>query len=83
MTAPHREDFAAWLNDPVTRWVLQGFSAAAETQKAAWAETSWSSGMASQGALSELRTRADAYLAIADVQYEQICDQLGEKPRDE
>lgn len=80
---PSREDFARWRDDHVTRWVMQAHRAAADANRESWARSSWETGKASEGALRELRTRADAYLAIVDADYESFCDMLGETPRDE
>lgn len=81
--APHREDFARWLDDPVTRWVLRALEAGAEKQRAAWSQASWDNGHANPALLQELRVRADAYRAVAESNYEGFCDMLGDEPRDE
>lgn len=78
-----REDFARWLADPVTRAVMAAHRATAEANKEAWTQQSWVNGQANPLALLELRTRADAYMAIVDMTYEGICEAIGEEPRDE
>jgi hypothetical protein len=54
-------EFEAWLDHPITRWVMDGCRIAAASAKAAWVEASWESGKADEKALTELRTRADSY----------------------
>ena len=63
---PSPDEFDAWCEHPVTRFVAAGYLAAAEAQRDAWATMSWSSGHADPVALNELRTRADAYLAFLE-----------------
>jgi hypothetical protein len=81
--APSRDDFARWLEDPVTRWVQAAHAKLADDNKAEWIRASWENGAASEAFLRELRTRADAYLAITQTTYEGYCDALGEQPNDE
>jgi len=52
----------------------------AATQREAWITGSWDNGIADKEALAELRVRADAYMAIVEVEYERICEVLGEEP---
>lgn len=80
---PSRDDFARWRDDRVTDWVIRAHLAAAETNRTAWTEASWNGGACSKEMLLELRTRADAYLAIAETGYEGFCDMLGETPDEE
>jgi hypothetical protein len=64
------EEFAQWREDPVTQGVLGTLGAMAETQKQGWLEASWEGEVADPLLLKELRTRADAYLALAEGSYE-------------
>lgn len=80
---PSREDFARWQADRVTQWVMAAHRAAADANKAAWVDQSWVGGACSRDVLTDLRIRADAYLAIADTSYEGFCDMLGEEPNEE
>lgn len=80
---PSRDDFARWRDDHVTRWVFRGLEAEAANQKAEWDGISWGNGKANQAALDELRTRADAYRAMAETTYEGFCEVLGETPSDD
>lgn len=73
-----REDFARWLDDPVTDWVMRAHRAMAAANRAEWERISWDNGIANQAALSELRTRADAYMAIAEMTFESVADANGE-----
>ena len=68
------EEFASWRDDPVTEWVVAELSRAAEAQKAAWTEHSGDSGQCDPLLLNELKTRADAYRALADLSYEDIAE---------
>jgi len=63
---PHPEDFAAWCEHPVTRFVASVWAKAALKQRDAWTEMSWESGQVDPIALTELRTRADAYRAFLE-----------------
>lgn len=63
------EEFAAWHDDPVTRWVIAACRKAAEENKEAWVEASWGGGNADPLLLNELRTRADAYQALSETTY--------------
>lgn len=69
-TAISEEEFLAWHDDPVTRWVMEGATKAAAKNKLAWTDGSWATGRADQDALNELRTRADAYLALVETDFE-------------
>jgi hypothetical protein len=64
------EEFLSWFDDPVTRWVLDACRKASEENKLAWLEASWDTGSADQALLIELRTRADAYQALAETRWE-------------
>lgn len=66
------EEFAAWRIDPVTEWVIAELAKAADAQREAWLEHSWSSGQADPTLLNELKTRADAYSALAELSYEDL-----------
>ena len=78
-----RDDWQRWRDDPVTRAVIEAHLATAEANKAAWVAASWENGVASQANLIELRARSQAYLAIPEMTYEDLCQTLGVEPRDE
>lgn len=78
-----RDDFERWLDDPVTKLVMRAFLLAAEKNRDAWIKASWDGGACSKEMLSELRTRSDAYRAIAETNYEGFCEMNGEIPHDE
>jgi hypothetical protein len=68
---PSQDEFAAWCEHPVTRFVAQGWLEAAMRQRAAWSEHTWMSPIGPQAEdlqllLVELRTRADAYMAFLE-----------------
>lgn len=79
---PSRDEFARWLDDSVTRYVMRAHLAMAETNKAEWTRVSWDAGHANPALLSELRTRADAYRAIAEMTYESVVDANGDEPNE-
>jgi hypothetical protein len=80
---PSREDFTRWLGDSVTAYVMRAHLAMAETNKAEWLRVSWEAGHANPALLSELRTRADAYRAIAEMTYDALCDANGDEPNED
>jgi hypothetical protein len=66
------EEFAAWLADPVTEVVIKAHADMAEQLKQGWLDATWLTGTADPLLLIQLKTRADAYLAIAECSYEDI-----------
>ncbi len=80
-SAPSREEFDAWFDDPATQFVLAAFAGIAAECKAEWERKSWEGGAADPVLLTELRARADAYRAIAETDYTGFCEQLGLEPR--
>lgn len=70
---PHPEDFAAWCEHPVTRFVAAAWMHAAQAQCEAWMAASWSQGVADPAKLIELRTRADAYSAFTETGLDQYA----------
>lgn len=73
---PTRDEFDAWADHHVTRFVLAALERAAQAQEAEWRYWSWEMGKADPGQLSALRTRADAYRSIAETGYEGFCEWL-------
>ena len=71
---PSPEDFAAWCDHPVTRFVATAFRDAALVQKQAWTDASWKAGKADALQLAELRTRADAYNAMFQTTLPQFAE---------
>jgi hypothetical protein len=65
------DDFLAWQDHPVSRWVFAAVERAAEAQKAEWERQSWEAGDVSPLVLMELRTRADAYRALFETTFDQ------------
>lgn len=74
------EDLETWLDQPVTRWILQALRTSAEEQKQAWVNHSWDSQTADPQLLKELATRADAYLAVEQTDYLKWCEIHGHDP---
>jgi hypothetical protein len=79
---PSREEFDAWLDHPVTRFVLGALERQAQAQEAEWRHWSWEVGTADQRQLDELRTRADAYRSMAETSYEGFCEAMDDDHRD-
>lgn len=67
--SPSEEEYEAWRDNPVTRWVMAACERAAEDNRQLWIDQSWEGGNADPNALIELRTRADAYRAIIECDY--------------
>jgi hypothetical protein len=79
------DEFQDWRDHPITQWVFEAIRKGAEAQRAAWIDASWGEG-ASWGEsksdpmlLCELRTRADAYMALVDTPFERWSE-LHEHP---
>lgn len=64
--SPDPEDFAAWCEHPVTRFVAAAMARAAERQRDEWTRQSWGQGACDPIELNTLRTRADAYMAFLE-----------------
>ncbi len=79
-SAPGREEFAAWRDDPVTLFVFAALRNAAAEQKQAWDDVAWHGGEANEKLLTELRTRADAYESLDAGDYEDFCAWAGVEP---
>lgn len=75
--APDRDSFAAWRDQPVTKFVFAAMRAAEQAQQEMWLEASWRSGTADPVALAELRARADAYASLEEATYEAFCEWAG------
>jgi hypothetical protein len=68
------EEFAAWREDPVTAWVMGELGKAADAQKEAWMVMSWEGNVTDPIELQILKTRADSYRALAEVEYDQLAE---------
>lgn len=77
---PSSEDFQAWRTHPVSQWVMEILRASATSHEAEWRKVSWEGGKADPLLLLELKTRADAYLAIEETTYEGWCASAGVDP---
>ena len=71
---PHAEDFAAWCENPVTRFVARAFERAANKQREAWTEETWVTGVAEPESLAVYRARADAYMAFLETGLERYVE---------
>ncbi len=74
------EDFARWRDDAVTRWVFKAIEASIDDQKALWLAKSWELNDPKPGLLIELRTRADAYRSLIEIDYKGWANLSGEEP---
>lgn len=79
-TAPSRDEFKAWRDDPVTRFVMAGLTRNAEECREQWLARSWGTGTADQLDLTGLRERADAIMGFVDCSYEGWRETLGVEP---
>lgn len=82
ITAPSREEFTAWRDDPTTRFVMAALARNAEECREEWLRQSWQTGEADQNALTGLRERADALLGFT-ADYEAFCETLALEPEPE
>lgn len=77
---PSREDWEAWKENPVSQFLFLALRKAAARQQAEWLSQSWQAGKADPLALCELRTRADAYLALEETDHERWIEINAEHP---
>lgn len=70
------DEYEAWLEHPVTQWVMEAFEAQAGKQRRGWEEASWIAGECDPLMLNELRTRADTYKAMREAGYSDILNAL-------
>lgn len=80
MPHPSREDFEQWRDNPVTRWVFAALKTAADENKELWVMQSWEERKLDPLELSDLRVRADAYMAMAETEYQGWVDFNGGEP---
>lgn len=78
-----RDEFDAWLKEPVTRWVFAAVANAREAEKAEWMRQSWGNGSADQHVLTVLKTRADALGELVDNDFETWSLWNGEEVEDD
>jgi hypothetical protein len=69
---PTEEEFIAWRDEPVTQWVMAAFRKTAEDVGDAWSAKAWGTGVADQEELLVAKTRADAYMAVEEMSYENL-----------
>lgn len=70
MNTPSEEEYTVWREDPVTRWVLLLCRKTAHQAFEAWSQGAWQSATADEKELIRDRTRADAYLALEQTDYD-------------
>jgi hypothetical protein len=81
-SAPSRDEFAAWRDDPVTQFVMRALEHNADECRREWLRVSWEGGNADQRQLDGLRERSDALLGFT-ADYEAFCETLGLEPEEE
>ena len=77
---PTKEGFLTWRDNPVTQWAFRALQAAAEAQRQGWTKASWEEANPDPLLLTELRTRADAYLALEETEYDAFCAMNDQDP---
>jgi hypothetical protein len=80
--APSRDEFVAWRDDNVTRFVMAALERNADECRDEWLRLSWEGGEADQRKLDGLRERSDALLGFT-ADYEAFCETLGLEPEQE
>lgn len=76
------EDFIAWREHPVTQWFMAAFRNSAEICEREWKDVSWTSGIADQAALNELRAKAVTFAAVHEATFDDIQARQDEHQRD-
>ena len=74
------EEFEAWCEHPVTRFVAAAYQQAAEEQREGWLRASWDGGEADPKTLVMLKTRADAYRAFVETDWAHHAAMLQAEP---
>jgi hypothetical protein len=80
--SPSRDEFAAWRDDPTTRFVMYALQRNADECRDEWLRLSWEGGEADQRKLDGLRERSDALLGFT-ADYEAFCETLNLEPEQE
>lgn len=71
------DDYAQWLDNPVTQAVFQALTKQAEDAKAEWLKASWETGNVDPQLLADLRARAETASDICELTYEELEAALG------
>ena len=66
---PDPEEFAAWCESRVTRWVATAWKTMADAEQQYWIENSWGSGEADPIKLAAARASARAYLSMLEANW--------------
>jgi len=69
-----REDFASWLDNPITVHVFRVLKKVADKAKEKWVVASWDQGEVDPVLLADLRARAETINDLITVSYEDIDD---------
>lgn len=77
-----KDDFEAWLANPVTEYVMRAMGAARDGVKADWIAHSWDGGSCDPLTLERLRTRADTLEGFTVLEYEAVQSLNGDSTED-
>ncbi len=75
---PHPDDFDAWCEHPVTRFVATAMERRALRTRDAWIAASWGGGVCDPNYLIELRGRADALMTLLEAELSDYAKQFEE-----
>lgn len=75
-----RDDFTAWLDHPVTKWVLSAFGEQAGALRNDWIDAAWNMNRLDLVEKTQAHTRWDMLSMFADLTYEDACGYAGVKP---
>lgn len=77
------DDFEAWRDHPVTRWLLTAFGSQAEAIKEGWEQAAWHNDQLDPIDKTRAHARWDILDALSTLSYEDACEYAGEKPEGE
>jgi hypothetical protein len=80
LIAPDPEDFAAWAEHSVTRFVALAYERAALEAKRVWIVKSWQGGEANPDTLRDLRTTADCYRSFLEASLNDFIAMASKEP---
>jgi hypothetical protein len=76
------DDFAAWSENPVTKWVAAAYRKQADALKADWVALSWDQGCTDRERLIAMKAQAEAFEVIADPSFASVAEMHGEEVAD-
>lgn len=81
LTAPTKDEFAAWQDHPVTRFVNAGLLRLATLAKAEWQADAWA-GYIEPVPLARVKTRVEVYADLANLNLEDARGANGMEPEE-